>query len=196
MYVYTTYTGPLLVQAQHSISSSCYNTSLVTWTVLCLTAAKLSFLYVLCRDSPCPMWHLYCHNLEWLLLVACIIRHVKCHVHFANRCGARQRPYLILINLRCGPRTENTLRTPYPSNSSILLCCHGNSFVNIRCRGNKYLLFRCLAMDIHVTIWRIKSLNLLHVLLVKFTFDFQLLKLRFSSLTWLHSSIEWIQLRL
>jgi hypothetical protein len=37
MYVYTTYTGPLSVQAQYSrscpiISSSCYNSSLVTWT--------------------------------------------------------------------------------------------------------------------------------------------------------------------
>jgi hypothetical protein len=45
MYVYTTYTRPLSVQAQYSrscliISSSCYNSTLVTWTVVCLTAAK------------------------------------------------------------------------------------------------------------------------------------------------------------
>jgi hypothetical protein len=45
MYVYTTYTRPLSVQAQYSrscpiISSSCYNSSLITWTVVCLAAAK------------------------------------------------------------------------------------------------------------------------------------------------------------
>jgi hypothetical protein len=45
MNVYTIYTRPLSVQAQYSrkcpiISSSCYNSSLVTWTVVCLTAAK------------------------------------------------------------------------------------------------------------------------------------------------------------
>jgi hypothetical protein len=45
MYVCTTYTRPLLVQAQcsrswHTISNSCYNSSLITWTVVCLTAAK------------------------------------------------------------------------------------------------------------------------------------------------------------
>jgi hypothetical protein len=43
--MYTTYTRPLSVQAQYSrsctiVSSSCYNSSLVTWTVVCLTAAK------------------------------------------------------------------------------------------------------------------------------------------------------------
>jgi hypothetical protein len=43
MYVYTTYTRPLPVQAQYSrsypvISSFCYNSNLVTWTVICLTA--------------------------------------------------------------------------------------------------------------------------------------------------------------
>jgi hypothetical protein len=45
MYVYTTYIRPLSVQAQYCIScpiisSSFYNSSLVTWTVVCLTAAK------------------------------------------------------------------------------------------------------------------------------------------------------------
>jgi hypothetical protein len=45
MYVYTTYTRPLSIQAQYSrkcpiISSSCYNSSPDTWTVVCLTAAK------------------------------------------------------------------------------------------------------------------------------------------------------------
>jgi hypothetical protein len=45
MYVNTTYTRPLSVQAQYSrscpiISSSCYNSILFTWTVVCLTAAK------------------------------------------------------------------------------------------------------------------------------------------------------------
>jgi hypothetical protein len=47
MYVYTTYTRPLSVQAQYSrscpiISSTCYNSSLVTWTAVCLTAAKFT----------------------------------------------------------------------------------------------------------------------------------------------------------
>jgi hypothetical protein len=58
-YIYT-YTRPLSVQAENSrlcpiLSSSGYNGSLVTWTVLRLTAANLSFLYFLCRASPCPM---------------------------------------------------------------------------------------------------------------------------------------------
>jgi hypothetical protein len=40
-----TYTGPLSVQAQYSrscsiIRSFCFNSSLVTWTVVCMTAAK------------------------------------------------------------------------------------------------------------------------------------------------------------
>jgi hypothetical protein len=44
MNIYTTYTRPLYVRAQYSrkcpiISSSCYNSSLVTWMVVCLTAA-------------------------------------------------------------------------------------------------------------------------------------------------------------
>jgi hypothetical protein len=54
MYVYTTYRSPLSVQAQYSrscpiISSSWYNSSLVTWTVVCLTAAKSKPLtYISC----------------------------------------------------------------------------------------------------------------------------------------------------
>jgi hypothetical protein len=45
IYVYTTYARPLSVQTQYSrscpiISSSCYNSSLVTSTVVCLTSAK------------------------------------------------------------------------------------------------------------------------------------------------------------
>jgi hypothetical protein len=47
--VYTIYIRPLSVQAQYSrscpiISSSCYNSSLVTWTVVWLTAAKFKLL--------------------------------------------------------------------------------------------------------------------------------------------------------
>jgi hypothetical protein len=50
--VYIIYKRPLSVQAQqsrscHILSSSCYNSSLVIWTVVCLTAAKfkpLAFL--------------------------------------------------------------------------------------------------------------------------------------------------------
>jgi hypothetical protein len=46
MYVYITYTRPLSVQTQYSrscpiLSSSCYNGSLVTWMVICLTTTKL-----------------------------------------------------------------------------------------------------------------------------------------------------------
>jgi hypothetical protein len=56
MYVHTTYTTPLLVQAQYSsscpiISISCYNDSLVTSMVVCFTAPRLSLLYFLCRSS-------------------------------------------------------------------------------------------------------------------------------------------------
>jgi hypothetical protein len=45
MYVYTIYTRPRSVQARYSrscpiISCFCYNGSLVTWTVVCLTTAK------------------------------------------------------------------------------------------------------------------------------------------------------------
>jgi hypothetical protein len=45
MYVYTIYKRPQSVQVQYSRSSpntscSCYNGSLVTWTVVCLAAAK------------------------------------------------------------------------------------------------------------------------------------------------------------
>jgi hypothetical protein len=44
-YTYTKFTGPLSIQAQYSrscpiISSSCYNSSLVTGMVVCLTATK------------------------------------------------------------------------------------------------------------------------------------------------------------
>jgi hypothetical protein len=49
MLLNTTYTRPLSVQAQYSkscpiISSSCYNSILVTWTVVCLTAAMFKHL--------------------------------------------------------------------------------------------------------------------------------------------------------
>jgi hypothetical protein len=49
MYVYTTYTGPLSVQAQYGrscpiISSSCYNSSVVTERSYPLTAAKFKHL--------------------------------------------------------------------------------------------------------------------------------------------------------
>jgi hypothetical protein len=45
LYAYTIYTRPLSVQVQYSrscpvFSSSCYNGSLVTWAVVCLTTIK------------------------------------------------------------------------------------------------------------------------------------------------------------
>jgi hypothetical protein len=50
--VYTMYTRPLSVQAQYSrscpiINCSCYNGSLLTWTVVCLTATKFKPLWSL-----------------------------------------------------------------------------------------------------------------------------------------------------
>jgi hypothetical protein len=53
--VYIIYIRPLSVQAQYSrscpiISSSCYNSRVVTWTVVCLTAAKF---------KPCSHYSLY-----------------------------------------------------------------------------------------------------------------------------------------
>jgi hypothetical protein len=52
IYIYTTYTRPLSVQAQYSrscpiIRSSCNNSSLVTWTIVCFTAAKFKPLIFL-----------------------------------------------------------------------------------------------------------------------------------------------------
>jgi hypothetical protein len=79
MYIFTTYTRPLSVQAQYSrscpiISRFFYNSSLVTWTVVCLTTAKFKSL-IFCvevRLVKCCE-HLHYHDYVWLLLVACII---------------------------------------------------------------------------------------------------------------------------
>jgi hypothetical protein len=62
MYVYTAYTGTLSVQAQYSrwcpiISKSCYNSSLVTWKVICLTTAKFKPLIIWSSKSKlCYDW--------------------------------------------------------------------------------------------------------------------------------------------
>jgi hypothetical protein len=57
--------GPLSVQAQYNkscpiINCSCYNGSLLTWTVVCLTAAKFKPLIFPIIDLLCPFithWH-------------------------------------------------------------------------------------------------------------------------------------------
>jgi hypothetical protein len=48
-----------------------------------------------------------------------------------------KRPSLSPINLRHGPRTENTLRTPYSSNSSNVI------EVCLRCRYTETVAFYC-----------------------------------------------------
>jgi hypothetical protein len=76
IHVCTIYTRTLAVSAWHSRScsnscSSCYNGCLVTWTVLCLTAAMLKPLVGLrlfrCRE------HLHFHDIVWPLFVVCTI---------------------------------------------------------------------------------------------------------------------------
>jgi hypothetical protein len=91
--------GLLPFQAEYSrsrpiISSSCYNSSLVTWTVVCLIAAKL---YFLCRCSPCQMlltfefsWFCMtsaCSLHNFAIYVVIHVRQVKSHVHFSNGCA-------------------------------------------------------------------------------------------------------------
>jgi hypothetical protein len=80
MIMYTQYIqGLLSVQAQYSTSCpsfsiSSYNGCLVTWTVVCLPAAKFKPLYISCVGlrlvQRCE--HLQFHDFVWLLLVVCI----------------------------------------------------------------------------------------------------------------------------
>jgi hypothetical protein len=85
--VYKIYTGPLSVQAQYSrfcpiFSSFRYNDSLVTWTAVCLTAAKFKPLIITMPGFALSniAEHLRYHDFVWLLLVACII--LSCsHIH-------------------------------------------------------------------------------------------------------------------
>jgi hypothetical protein len=77
---YAIYTRPLSVRAQYSrlcpISGSFrYNGSLVTWTVVCLTAAKFKPLVFsvtgFALSNGANIFHY--HDFVWPLLVACII---------------------------------------------------------------------------------------------------------------------------
>jgi hypothetical protein len=81
MYVYKTYTGLLSFQVQYSrswpiTSSSCYNSSLVTLTVLCLTASKFKLLicslsgFALSNVANIFIFMIF----VWLLLVANSLR--------------------------------------------------------------------------------------------------------------------------
>jgi hypothetical protein len=87
--IYITYTRPLSVQAEYSrscpiISISCYNSSLFTWTVVWLTAAKIRPLifpvsrfalsnvvnicmFWFCMTSPCVNREPVCalENFQW-----------------------------------------------------------------------------------------------------------------------------------
>jgi hypothetical protein len=55
-------------------SSFRYNSSLVTWTVVCLTAAKFKPLtFSVGLRFVQYSEHFHCHDLELLLLVACIV---------------------------------------------------------------------------------------------------------------------------
>jgi hypothetical protein len=72
------YTSPLSVQAWQSrscLANLCYNSSLVTWTVVSLTTAKskpLIFFYAWLRLLV-RYEHVHSHDFVWLLLVACIL---------------------------------------------------------------------------------------------------------------------------
>jgi hypothetical protein len=93
MYVYTTYTRPLSVQAQYSracsiISSSCYDSSLVIWTVVCLTVTKFKpLIFSVSGFALSNVANIY---LSWLLLVACIImlyNHILVHTEVWKPCA-------------------------------------------------------------------------------------------------------------
>jgi hypothetical protein len=75
-YIQYTRPMPLLVQARYSIlcpvrSSSGYNGSSVTWTVVCLTAAKLKPLYGL---RICPILQTWAFS--WFWISACCLRNL------------------------------------------------------------------------------------------------------------------------
>jgi hypothetical protein len=59
-------------------------------------------------------------------------------LHSASRSTTdSKRPSLSPVHLRHGPRTENTLRTPYSSNSSTVI------EVSLRCRYTETVAFYC-----------------------------------------------------
>jgi hypothetical protein len=66
MYVYTTYTRTVSSHAQYSrscpiISRSCYNSSLVTWWVVCLTTAKIKpVIFSFSRFALSNVANIYC----------------------------------------------------------------------------------------------------------------------------------------
>jgi hypothetical protein len=80
--------------ADHALlvrSCSCYNGSLVTWTVI-----SLNLLYFLCQGSPCPMLRTFA--LSWFCMTSACCLHKFCniiiyvqkfesHVQIANRCA-------------------------------------------------------------------------------------------------------------
>jgi hypothetical protein len=80
IFVYTLHTRPLSVQAQYSrlcpiSSNSCYNGSIITWTVVCLIAAKFNpLIFSVSGFTLSNVANIFIiMNLLWLLLVACII---------------------------------------------------------------------------------------------------------------------------
>jgi hypothetical protein len=80
MYVFTTYTRHLSVQAHYSrscpiISSSCYSSGLVTWTFLWPTAANFKiFIFPVSGFALSNVANISTfYGFIWLLLIACII---------------------------------------------------------------------------------------------------------------------------
>jgi hypothetical protein len=76
-YMYIKYTRPLSVQAQYnipcpSISCSCYNDSLVTWTVVCLTAVKFKPPLLKCKHSRYIDAARTTHRYRASAIVACV----------------------------------------------------------------------------------------------------------------------------
>jgi hypothetical protein len=118
MYIYKIYTRPLSVQAQHSrscpiINCSRYNGSLLTWTVVCLTAAKFKplILRILCtafssRDIAATLTAQKAQSTIALLLCRDVAT-------VAKMCLLRYRLAIVLF------------AEPFPGNGC--LCCLKNS---------------------------------------------------------------------
>jgi hypothetical protein len=95
-YIYTIYTRPRLVQTEYSrscptICCSCYNGSLGTWTVVCLTATKFKPLIFPLLGSPCPILRTFAFSLFCVTSAVCLryiviyVRKFESHLQIANR---------------------------------------------------------------------------------------------------------------
>jgi hypothetical protein len=181
------YTGPLSIEAQYSrscpiISSSCYNSSLVIWTVVCLTAAKfkplifpLSGFALSNIANICIFMILYdfCLFPALFCYIIVYIWKFESHVQIANRCApwkisngaenfvlqALQFQQMACFN--CPPynsfsRTKQKTRFP-----TVPLLFHASPL-----RGN---VFNELLLRKGCTRYNINNLNWVHIIYMKFS---------------------------